>query len=171
MELDLKKWWHKASHNGTTADPTLTLSGLDIVEVLPGSKSLAQYWAIVARAFLQNEEAEYYADIEQNGGAFVKPLWRRWMGYWNGEAVATISLSLRMADAKTAFIYDVATLEHARRKGFASQMLTTALKEAYQTHRIDKVALQGEPDGVGIYEKQGFVPQCEIEIYEYVKWP
>ncbi|MCP3774517.1 GNAT family N-acetyltransferase [Paenibacillus sp. MZ04-78.2] len=62
-------------------------------------------------------------------------------------------------------IYDIATRQECRGRGFGSAMFNFLLVEA-RKHRTGWCVLQASPDGINIYKRSGFEPVCEVTVYE-----
>ncbi|MDO3680337.1 GNAT family N-acetyltransferase [Paenibacillus ehimensis] len=62
-------------------------------------------------------------------------------------------------------IYDIATRQEYRGRGFGSAMFHFLLAEA-RKHRAGWCVLQASPDGINIYKRAGFEPVCEVTVYE-----
>ncbi|MBU7320498.1 GNAT family N-acetyltransferase [Paenibacillus oleatilyticus] len=62
-------------------------------------------------------------------------------------------------------IYDIATRQECRGRGFGSAMFNFLLAEA-RKHRAGWCVLQASPDGINIYKRSGFEPVCEVTVYE-----
>lgn len=89
------------------------------------------------------------------------PLWL-YVGYVDGEAVAASELAV---GGGVVGLYNIATLETHRRRGFGSAMTLRPLLDARAAgHRT--AVLQAAPDGVGVYTRLGFRPFGQITEYK-----
>jgi ribosomal protein S18 acetylase RimI-like enzyme len=83
-------------------------------------------------------------------------------GFLDGEMVAT---STAFYHAGVMGIYNVATLEKARRRGYGTAMTHYALlegrREGYET-----ATLQASEDGQGLYARLGFAPRAVFRVYQ-----
>lgn len=87
---------------------------------------------------------------------------RYFVGRVAAEPVATLELAI---GGGVGGIYNVATVERVRRRGFASAMIRRALEEA-RAAGLRAAVLQASPDGVGIYRRQGFATYGAITEYK-----
>jgi ribosomal protein S18 acetylase RimI-like enzyme len=87
---------------------------------------------------------------------------RFFVGRVNREPVATFELAI---GGGVGGIYNVATLERFRRRGYASAMMRRALEEA-KAARLRAAVLQASADGVGVYRRQGFSEFGRITEYK-----
>ena len=87
---------------------------------------------------------------------------RFYVGYVDGHPVATAELA---EGGGVVGLYNVATLEGYRRRGFGSALTLRALLDALaRGHRA--AVLQAAADGVGVYARVGFRPFGEVVEYK-----
>lgn len=92
---------------------------------------------------------------------------RNYLGIVDGQPVATASLYL---GAGVAGIYNVATLDHARRQGLGTALTSRAMADAHMLgYRI--ATLQASPMGVSVYQQLGFREYCTISQYMWQPTP
>jgi len=111
----------------------------------PPDTNVLRFYALAASVLLSRES----------------PL-RFFVGRVGREAVATLELAI---GGGVAGIYNVATVDRFRRRGFASAMLRRALEEA-RAAGLRTAFLQASPDGVGVYRRQGFAQFGTITEYK-----
>jgi ribosomal protein S18 acetylase RimI-like enzyme len=90
-----------------------------------------------------------------------EPSWAGWVGYRDEAAVASSQL---VVHGNVAGLYYIATVEAARRRGYADAMTQAAMLEG-RARGCDLACLQASPDGRPVYERIGF----EV-IGEYVTY-
>ena len=85
--------------------------------------------------------------------------------YDGGKPISSLTLSLH---EKIARIDDVGTLPSHQKRGYATQLLQYAIKEA---HRLgaEYCFLEASESGVSVYEKIGFKPLFINKVYSSVK--
>ena len=85
-----------------------------------------------------------------------------YLGLYKGEVVSVGSL---VCTKDSVGIYDIATKEEMRGKGFGSTMFNFLLQEAKQLKNMYCV-LEASPDGINIYEKSGFKAVGQMTVFE-----
>ncbi len=120
-------------------------------------------WREVLRLTYEMPEfaAQSWVDATLSFG-FEHAPWTPYIGYWNGEPVATSMLFL---GAGVGGIYMIATLEHARGRGFGKAMTLLPLREARAAGCQYSVLFASEM-GVPMYEKIGF-RRVDMQIGRY----
>ncbi|MCP1309809.1 GNAT family N-acetyltransferase [Paenibacillus tyrfis] len=126
---------------------------------------IEQYGDVLTSLFGESAEAAnvrlYYkrvpASLLQNHSV-MKP----YIGSVQDEVVATGCLIFA---PDSVGIYDIATRQEYRGKGFGSAMFNFLLAEARKL-RTGWCVLQASPDGINIYRRSGFEPVCEVTVYE-----
>ncbi len=133
-----------------------------IVERVTDLDALAHWCRVCCEGFgIPNFTAEDYFDLFRSLGLAPDLPWRHYLGWLEGEPVATSSLFL--SDG-AAGIYNVATLPRARRRGFGAAMTATALGAA-QAGGYPVAILQASEMGAGVYRSLGFDEFCKIGQY------
>ncbi|WP_141436328.1 GNAT family N-acetyltransferase [Bacillus cereus] len=85
-----------------------------------------------------------------------------YLGFYNDEVV---SVGSSVSTKDSIGIYDIATKEEMRERGFSTTMFNFLLQEAKQlkdTHCV----LQASPDGINIYKKSGFQAVGKMSVFE-----
>jgi GNAT superfamily N-acetyltransferase len=79
-----------------------------------------------------------------------------------------ITACMTIVEDETSVLEMVATLKEYRRKGFASTVIDSAIKDL-QSKGIKTISLRAEADGVGVYKKLGF-KECFKRIVATCDW-
>lgn len=150
------------------------------IERIPDDDHVAEstvrlYYHLVATAFMEAEREETGAAFDRELAAVSQrafwddPLarkeWIRWIGYVDGNAVATVAVWARWAHLGAANLMDVTVVKPFRRKGIASQMVRHALAYAHGAN-FTRCVLQAEPDATPLYLSLGFTATSEIAVWE-----
>lgn len=90
-------------------------------------------------------------------------VWTHFLGYLDGMPVATTSV-LHCGDG-LAGIYHVVTLPPARGRGVGRAITTAALQYAKELGAT-QAALQSSAMGLSVYRAIGFVPYCDLVLYD-----
>jgi len=106
------------------------------------------------------KEAEWVGSVYRRLG--VGDPWRHYLGWLDGEPVATATVYLA---AGVAGVYFVMTVPEARRRGIGAAITLAALQEARDSGSTHAV-LGSSPAGRTVYESLGFRTYCTIELYE-----
>ena len=115
--------------------------------------------ATLGRGFGEGErEARWVASVYQKLG-YDDP-WQHYIGWLDGEAVATATVFL---GAGVAGLYFVMTVPEVRRRGIGAAITYGALRDASAEYAV----LGSSPAGRSVYERLGFREYCTIELYEW----
>jgi len=109
------------------------------------------------------KEARWVTDIFAQIGYTGDKLWRRYLGYLDGQPVGTSTLFL---DPSAAGVYFVTTVPQARRRGIGAAMTLFPLHEARKLGYWIGV-LGASEMGYPVYRRLGFREFCRIQIFEY----
>jgi len=147
---------HDLSNLPSRAYPT----DLEIIRV-EDRTALSSWLRIAAIGFdIPVGLVEELLPLEESLG-FQSVRYTRYLALWQKTPVAISALYL---DAGVAGIYFVATLPSSRGKGFATQLVQTALEDAKKLgYRVG--ILQASAMGKNVYQRMGFQECCPLEIY------
>lgn len=135
-----------------------------VVERVRTEQELQRWTRTLAQGFGEGEiEADWIGEMYRKIGFGDQVAWRHYLGWWQGEPVATTSLFM---SAGVAGIYFVFTLPGARQQGIGAAMTVAALHDAQQLgYRIGVLAASSM--GYPVYQRLGFQEYCRIELYEW----
>lgn len=105
--------------------------------------------------------AEAWFNLEADIGLGDHLAWQRYLGYWQGEPVATAST---VAGSGVVGLYQVATLPQARGFGLGTVISLAALQDARQRGQRQAI-LHSTTMGLNIYRRLGFEPVTDFDIY------
>lgn len=127
--------------------------------------TLAQWTTVLCQAFdAPDAFGDAFGELAHAFGLGPASSFQHFLGFWNGEPVATCSL---FTGAGVAGIYDVATLPERRRRGIAAAITRTALATAAAAgYRL--AILHSSALGASVYRRIGFVDACDIGQYVWV---
>lgn len=135
--------------------PDLQISGVD------SDDALAVWEATLGRGFGEGEkEARWVASVYRRLG--LSDPWRHYLGWLDGEPVATTTIYLA---AGVAGVYFVMTVPEARRRGIGAAITYAALREAEAVAEYG--VLGSSPAGKSVYAGLGFRQHCTIDLYEF----
>ncbi|MGG0207881.1 Uncharacterized protein BWINRA5_03091 [Bacillus mycoides] len=135
------------------------------IQKASSSGQIKKFGETLANLFGTSEEGKnvqaYYNQISSLN------LWnsdnmKLYLGLYKGEVVSVGSL---VCTKDSVGIYDIATKEEMRGKGFGSTMFNFLLQEAKQLKNTYCV-LQASPDGINIYKKSGFQVVGQMTVFE-----
>ena len=136
--------------------PDLTIEEVRAEETL-------KYWCRTCAAGYQWPDvvADAFFEVFAGQGFGPQRLWRHYIGWFKGEAVATSSL---FVGAGVAGIYWVATLPAARGQGAGTAIMLAPLRVARDMgYRL--AILQATQIGEGVYRRVGFHDYCAVSLY------
>ena len=133
------------------------------IERVATRSQLADFAAVNAANWSPPDQnvIRFYALAAASLLSAASPL-RYFVGRIGREPVATVELAV---GGGVAGIYNVATRDAFRRRGFASAMMAHALEDAHAAG-LRTAVLQAAPDGVGVYRRLGFAEFGTIREYK-----
>jgi GNAT superfamily N-acetyltransferase len=148
----------------STAFTAAVPDGLTIARVTQAD-ALCQYGTLLAGMFGDTGEQRAVAAYFQQLSAFPWqqfPALHHYIGIAGGDVIATGSL---FVGGTTSGIYDIATRADARQRGIGSAMFAHLLREA-KRYRHHYAVLQASADGMGIYQRAGFIPVGDVLVFD-----
>ncbi|MGD6888128.1 GNAT family N-acetyltransferase [Bacillus mobilis] len=136
-----------------------------MIQKSSSSEQIKKFGETLASLFGTSEEGVHVQAFYNETASF--DLWNSenmqlYLGYYKGEAVSVGSLVITK---DSIGIYDIATKEEMRGKGFGSTMFHYLLQEAKEL-KVDQCVLQASPDGINIYKKAGFQTVGQMIVFE-----
>lgn len=132
------------------------------VRLVADLEDLASMIRIYTTGFgMPAEAVEALMEIYQSTSLRLQSPWRHYIGWLDGEPVASATVYL---GAGVAGLYDVATLPAARGRGIGAQMAFVPMQEALGAGMRAGV-LQATEMGRRIYERLGFETVCHFGQY------
>jgi GNAT superfamily N-acetyltransferase len=145
-----------------TLDESGTVPGSFTIVEVNNLALLKQYAHVSMRGFNNTEEhTAIYLQTYTNIGFGPHLPWRHFLGFLDGEPVATSSLLLH---AGVAGVYGVATIPEARRKGIGAAMTLAPLRLA-RSWGYQLGILSPSEMGLNVYQRLGFREYCTVRIY------
>lgn len=162
---------HGFAYTGDNAGMAVDLLALDEAQPIQGALEIErvadferlQVWCEtgVTGFDLPNFASDAFFELFSHLGLDAHSPLQHYLGSLDGEPVATSSLLL---GAGVAGIYNVATVEHARRKGIGAQVTLAPLLAARRLgYRVG--ILHASQMGAGVYRRLGFQEYCTISHY------
>ncbi|PFE55102.1 GNAT family N-acetyltransferase [Bacillus cereus] len=148
-----------------TIHPTINIPVGFTIQKASSSEQIKKFGETLANLFGTSEEGKsvqaYYNQIASldlwNSDAM-----KLYLGLYKGKVVSVGSL---VCTEDSVGIYDIATKEEMRGKGFGSNMFNFLLQEAKQL-KDTYCILQASPDGLSIYKKSGFQAVGQMTVFE-----
>lgn len=148
-----------------TVYPTINMPEGFIIEKASSSGQIKKFGETLANLFGTSEEGIHVQTFYNETASF--DLWnsenmKLYLGIFKDEVESVGSL---VCTKDSIGIYDIATKEEMRGKGFGSTMFNYLLQEAKELN-VAQCVLQASPDGINIYKKAGFRSVGQITVFE-----
>jgi ribosomal protein S18 acetylase RimI-like enzyme len=132
------------------------------VEPVGDAPALATWSRVLCQSFgAPPAFGEAFADLAATVGVGPSSSFKHFLGYLDGEPVATCSLFL---GAGVAGLYDIGTLPERRRRGIGAAITRAAIADALESgYRI--AILHSSTVGAAMYRALGFYDVCPIGQY------
>ncbi|WP_166703874.1 GNAT family N-acetyltransferase [Bacillus albus] len=148
-----------------TIHPTINIPEGFMIEKASASGQIKEFGETLANLFGTSEEGVHVQSFYNETASF--DLWnsenmKLYLGLYKDEVVSVGSL---VCTKDSIGIYDIATKEEKRGKGFGSTMFHYLLQEAKELN-VAQCVLQASPDGINIYKKAGFQSVGQMNVFE-----
>ncbi|HFU7086179.1 GNAT family N-acetyltransferase [Bacillus tropicus] len=148
-----------------TIHPTTNLPEGFTIQKVSSSGQIKKFGEALASLFGTSEEGIHVQAFYNQTASFH--LWnsenmKLYLGFYKDEVVSVGSL---VCTQDSIGIYDIATKERMRGKGFGSTMFNYLLQEAKELN-VAQCVLQASPDGITIYKKAGFQSVGQMTVFE-----
>ncbi|HFK1681281.1 GNAT family N-acetyltransferase [Bacillus sp. SRB1LM] len=148
-----------------TIHPTTNLPKGFTIQKVSSSGQIKKFGEALASLFGTSEEGIHVQAFYNQTASFH--LWnsenmKLYLGFYKDEVVSVGSL---VCTQDSIGIYDIATKERMRGKGFGSTMFNYLLQEAKELN-VAQCVLQASPDGITIYKKAGFQSVGQMTVFE-----
>ncbi|MDA1904294.1 GNAT family N-acetyltransferase [Bacillus cereus] len=145
--------------------PTINLPEGFTIQKASSSGQIKKFGEALASLFGTSEEGIHVQAFYNQTASFH--LWnsenmKLYLGFYKDEVVSVGSL---VCTQDSIGIYDIATKERMRGKGFGSTMFNYLLQEAKELN-VAQCVLQASPDGINIYKKAGFQSVGQMTVFE-----
>lgn len=121
--------------------------------------SLAEFCRLGAECF--RVPPDWFEEIYDGARRLAGPL-RGWVGYLNGEAVATVAT---VASDDVVGVYNLATGVPFRKRGFGEAMSRHAVTETFGVTGEKPIVLQSTTLGLRLYRRLGFQAVGRILVF------
>ncbi|MEK4409651.1 GNAT family N-acetyltransferase [Bacillus sp. FSL L8-0642] len=148
-----------------TIHPTINMPEGFTIQKASSSGQIKNFGETLANLFGTSEEGTHVQAFYNETASF--DLWnsenmKLYLGIFKNEVVSVGSL---VCTKDSIGIYDIATKEELRGKGFGSAMFNYLLQEAKEL-KVAQCVLQASPDGINIYKKTGFQSVGQMTVFE-----
>ncbi|MGX5499231.1 GNAT family N-acetyltransferase [Bacillus wiedmannii] len=151
--------------NLKTIHPTINMPKDFKIQKAFSPGQIKKFGETLASLFGTSEEGIHIQAFYNQTASF--DLWnseqmKLYLGFYKEEVVSVGSL---VCTKDSIGIYDIATKEELRGKGFGSAMFNYLLQEAKEL-KVAQCVLQASPDGINIYKKTGFQSVGQMTVFE-----
>ncbi|SCC32802.1 GNAT family N-acetyltransferase [Bacillus wiedmannii] len=148
-----------------TIHPKINMPEGFTIQKSSSSGQIKKFGETLANLFGTSEEGTHVQAFYNETASF--DLWdseqmKLYLGFYKEEVVSVGSL---VCTKDSIGIYDIATKEEMRGRGFGSTMFNYLLQEAKEL-KVAQCVLQASPDGINIYKKAGFQSVGQMTVFE-----
>ncbi|MBJ8108323.1 GNAT family N-acetyltransferase [Bacillus cereus group sp. N6] len=148
-----------------TIHPIINMTEGFTIQKASSSGHIKKFGETLANLFGTSEEGTHVQAFYNETASF--DLWnskqmKLYLGFYKEEVVSVGSL---VCIKDSIGIYDIATKEEMRGRGFGSTMFNYLLQEAKEL-KVAQCVLQASPDGINIYKKSGFQSVGQMTVFE-----